>query len=171
MRRLAPFDRALGWALRLVPIACLVALGLLIPANIAARWAGLSVDWFDEVVTALFAWMVFVGAAALWRERLHFAIDLVPDLLRGSRGAVALNAAIALMGLAFAAALTWYGAVFVLRTTATTPMLALPQAWIYACIPLSGAVMTLYALRDLRAAARRPLPPAPEICDKAATSH
>lgn len=167
MRRsaLARLDRGLDWTLRLIPIACLVALAILISVNIAARWASVSIGWFDEVVTALFAWMVFIGAAALWRERLHFAIDLLPDLLRGTAGAVALHAAIVALGLVFAGALTWYGGVFVLRTDSTTPMLALPQAWIYACIPLSGAVMTIYSVRDLVLAAR-PRVPLPRRADR-----
>lgn len=158
---LTTIDRQFGQALRLVPVLCLVALGLVLLANIAGRISGAySLTWFDEVVTALFAWMVFVGAAALWREREHFAIDLVPDLVRGSPAETPLALLLGVLGLVFAGALAWYGGVFALRTTATTPILSLPQAWIYACIPFSGTVMAIYACRDLLDVLKRARPPA-----------
>lgn len=153
---LTTIDRQLGQTLRLVPVVCLVCLGLILLVNIIGRFSGaFSLTWFDEVVTALFAWMVFVGAAALWREHQHFAIDLVPDLVRGRWAETPLRLLLGALGLIFAGALTWHGGVFALRTTATTPILALPQAWIYACIPFSGAVMAIYACRDLIGALRR----------------
>lgn len=80
---LTNLESGLGAVLRLIPIICLVGLGTLLTANVAGRFSGaFSMPWFDEAVSALFAWMVFIGAAALWREREHFAIDLVPDLVR-----------------------------------------------------------------------------------------
>ena len=59
---LGKLDQALGLMLRGVPIACLLALGSLLTANIVGRYSGaFSFPWFDEVVTGLFAWMVFIG--------------------------------------------------------------------------------------------------------------
>lgn len=107
----------------------------------------------------MFAWMVFIGAAALWRGREHFAVDLVPDLFGRTWAATPLRVLLAALGLAFAGALTWYGSVFVWRTTSTTPILALPQAWVYTCIPIAGAIMVVYACRDLIAVLRRPRRP------------
>lgn len=157
---LCRMDRVAGVVMRLLPVAALALLIVVLFANILARASGLvSLSWFDEVVLGLFAWMVFFGAAALWRERTHFAIDLLPILTRGTPAERPLRLVLALIGFGFALSLTVYGASFVLRTTATTPILGLPQAWSYACIPLSGAIMTLYALRDLLwAASRREFP-------------
>lgn len=147
---LARLDRALGLLLRAFSIACLVALTLLLALNIASRASGLfGMNWFDEVVATVFAWLVFIGACALWREREHFAISLLSDALKGKRIAGIHQVAIALLGLLFAVVLMVYGARFVDRTTATTPVLELPQAWAYACLPIAGALMTLYALRDV----------------------
>lgn len=157
---LGRIDRTVGVFLRLLPVIALVLLIVVLTANVLARASGMfSLSWFDEVVLALFAWMVFFGAAALWRERSHFAIDLLPILTRGTATEQPLRLLLALTGLGFALSLTIYGTSFVLRTTATTPILGLPQAWSYACIPLSGAIMTLYAVRDLLwAACRREFP-------------
>lgn len=154
----ARLERGLGAALRLFSIVCLVALTLLLLANIGSRATGwFGMPWFDEVVTALFAWLVFIGASALWREREHFAITLVGDALKGRRLARPHQVVIALLGLLFAATLLIYGARFVGRAVATTPVLELPQAWVYACLPLAGLLMTGYALRDVWQALTAPL--------------
>jgi TRAP-type C4-dicarboxylate transport system permease small subunit len=149
-------ERVLGIALRGFSIACLVAIALLLLLNMVARATGLfGMNWFDEVVATVFAWLVFIGASALWREREHFAIDLVPELLRDTALARPLRVVIALLGLLFAVVLMVYGAMFVDRAVATTPVLELPQAWVYACLPVAGLLMTGYALRDLWQALRR----------------
>jgi TRAP-type C4-dicarboxylate transport system permease small subunit len=156
-----PFTRAealLGWLLRAFCIACLVVLTLLLVANIVNRATGLfSMNWFDETVATVFAWLVFIGACALWREREHFVIGLLADALRGRQLERVHRIAVALAGLLFAVVLMAYGALFVSRTTATTPVLELPQAWAYACLPLAGLLMTLYALRDVWLAVAAPL--------------
>jgi TRAP-type C4-dicarboxylate transport system permease small subunit len=122
---------------------------VVLAGNIVGRYTGtLPMPWFDEIVAALFAWMVFIGAAALWREREHFAIDLVPGMVDGTFAGRPLRIFISLLGLIFALVLTWYGGVYMLKTTATTPILSFPQAWVYACVPVAGAVMIIYALRD-----------------------
>lgn len=149
-RLVSRIDRAAGQLLRSLAVLALVLIVAALVLNILARSSGLfALAWFDEVVLTLFAWMVFLGAAALWREQSHFAIDLVPVLCRGTPAERPLKLVLALIGLGFALSLTVYGASFVLRTTATTPILGLPQAWSYACIPLAGAIMTIYALRDV----------------------
>jgi TRAP-type C4-dicarboxylate transport system permease small subunit len=159
-------DRALGLLLRAFSIACLVALTLLLALNIVSRATGFfGMNWFDEVVATVFAWLVFIGACALWRESDHFAIHLLSDALKGRRLSGVHRLAIALFGLLFAVVLMGYGARFVDRTTATTPVLDLPQAWAYACLPIAGALMTVYAVRDVWLALRALRPGAGERDD------
>ncbi|CAM4101153.1 TRAP transporter small permease [Bordetella tumulicola] len=160
-------DRAIGATLRLFTIACLVSLTVLLAINIIGRATGwFGIAWFDEVVTTLFAWMVFIGASALWRECDHFTITLLPDYLAGKSGQRLHRLIVALVGLLFAGVLLVYGARFVARTAATTPVLELPQAWAYACLPIAGLLMTLYALRDVWLAIRATSPkPAPTVTE------
>ncbi len=151
-------DAALGRVLRAFSIACLVALTALLVVNIVSRMLGLfSMNWFDEVVTVVFAWLVFIGACALWRERDHFAINLVSEALQGRTLERSHQIVIALLGLLFAVVLCYYGALFVSRTSATTPVLELPQSWAYACMPVAGLLMTVYSLRDVWKAITAPL--------------
>lgn len=143
-------DRLLGRMLRSITVALLIALSALVASNIVARYTGLaSMSWFDEVVSTLFAWFVFIGAGALWREREHFAISLIPPRLEHAFIGRTVAMLIALIGVGFALTLTWYGWDYVSRVSATTPVLQWPQAYAYACLPISGALMSAYAVRDL----------------------
>jgi TRAP-type C4-dicarboxylate transport system permease small subunit len=147
---LSRLDRALGALLRLFTIACLVGLTVLLAVNIINRAVGLfSMNWFDEVVTTAFAWMVFIGASALWRDRDHFIITLLSECLAGKPLEKLHQLLVALAGLLFAVVLLVYGYRFVSLTSATTPVLELPQSWAYACVPIAGLLMTVYALRDV----------------------
>lgn len=150
MTVLRRIDRLLGWTLRAVTVSLLVALSALVIANILARYTGwASMSWFDEVVSTLFAWFVFIGAGALWREREHFAISLIPADWQATLAGRAASLLVALIGVGFSLALLYYGWVYVGRVSATTPVLDWPQAYAYACLPISGALMTAYAMRDL----------------------
>lgn len=65
-------------------LACLV-LGVLITAIVviamAAVWWRYIVNdpmsWSEQVSRILFVWMTFLGAAVLYRQRLHIAIDMI----------------------------------------------------------------------------------------------
>jgi TRAP-type C4-dicarboxylate transport system permease small subunit len=147
---LAHTDAVTGLILRVISGLCLTGLFLLVLVNVAARtfsFAGFA--WFDEIVQGLFAWMVFVGAAALWRERQHFRVDWLELALGAGRSRAALSLLLTLLSLAFLIAMTLYGYDLTARSRALTPILGLPSGLFYAAIPLSGGVMTLYSLRDL----------------------
>ena len=154
-------DRALGAGLRAVPIACLAALLAILLANAGARALGVTgFAWFDEVVQGLFAWMVFVGSAALWRDNGHFRVAWLEEALPTgpSRALRALTAALSIL---FLAAMTFYGARLTLDARALTPILDLPTALFYLAIPVSGAVMLLHSAADLIRLLRPRKDPAP----------
>ncbi|KUP94493.1 TRAP transporter small permease [Tritonibacter horizontis] len=142
-------DHLIGHLLRAVPIACLGALFTLLFVNVVARTLQLAgFAWFDEIVQGLFAWMVFAGAAALWREHGHFQVLWLVEVLSPGP-ARALRVLIALLALCFLVTMTWHGATLTAKARALTPILGLPTSYFYAAIPVSGAVMIAYALADL----------------------
>lgn len=142
-------DRTLGMILRGVPIACLAALFVLLCINVVARTFQLAgVAWFDEVVQGLFAWMVFIGTAAVWRDHDHFQVVWLAEVLPPAPRRV-LKFVVTILALGFLTAMTWYGASLMLKARALTPILNLPTALFYAAIPVSGVVMTGYTLTDL----------------------
>lgn len=155
MRALARLDAIVGATLRVIPIACLAALFLLLLVNVLARYFQLgSLAWFDEVVQGLFAWMVFIGTAALWREGEHFRVDWLEQRLPAGSARAAMRILIALLSLTFLIVMTWKGLDLTRRSAAVTPILNLPVAVLYAAIPIAGALMCVYTLVDLWRAVR-----------------
>ena len=160
---IARADRALGRLLRAVPIACLTALFALLLVNAVARTFPLAgFAWFDQVVEGLFAWMVFAGAAALWRENDHFRVDWLERSVPGGP-APALRVLIAGLPIAFLAAMIYYGWDLTVRSPALTPILGLPTALFYLAIPFSGLVMLVDSVRDLARAVLSPSAPSAAV--------
>lgn len=146
-------DTITGQILRTISIVCFVALFFLLFINVLARTFQLAgFAWFDEIVQGLFAWMVFMGAAALWREREHFAVDWLEVKLGHSQYAIMLRGFISLLCLFFLIAMTVYGYDLYSRSSALTPILQMPSSLFYIVIPLSGLVMIIYTLRDITVA-------------------
>jgi TRAP-type C4-dicarboxylate transport system permease small subunit len=143
-------DQGLERMMRWGSIACFVALLVIITANVVVRFVPvMSLGWMDEIVELAFAWMVFLGAAALWREGAHFRVYLVLNLLRGTRAAWGLTIILNLLGLLFLLVFTYYGATLTMDATDRSPILEYPRVIWYIIMPLAGLIMIGYSLRDL----------------------
>ena len=148
--RWAEADRRLAVAMRGGCIAAFVVLIVLVTTLILIRFVPVfSLGWADEIVEMAFAWMTFLGTAVLWRGRSHFRVDLIPQMLAGSRAGQILEIILSLMALAFFLVFTYEGAVLTLRTVMPSPILALPKALWYMIMPLSGVIMIGYTFRDI----------------------
>ena len=148
--RLEKVDRGLAEAMRRVCIAAFVVLIVLVTTLILIRFVPLfSLGWADEIVEMAFAWMTFLGAAVLWRSRSHFRVDLIPNMLAGTRAGQALEIGLSLMSLLFFLVFTYEGAVLTLRTVMPSPILAWPKALWYMIMPFAGFIMIGYTFRDL----------------------
>ncbi len=149
MRLAHQVDKIVGSIFRSFSIGLLVILLLLLAANVSARLTGLfSLGWYDEVIELTFAWMVFISAAALWREHEHFRIDWLPNQLhyfpRKVHGIIVI-----LINLTFLYFLFTQGLQLALKSRALTPVLDIPVFYSYLCIPVSAGIMGIYSLRDL----------------------
>ncbi len=142
-------ERGLAAAFRWGGIVCLVVLLILVTAEIAIRFFPLfSLGWADEVVELAFAWMVFLGTAALWRGAEHITIDFIPQALVGSTAGRVLEILVGLLALGFLAVFTWEGWLLTLQAVGNrTPILELPKPAWYVALPVSGVVMIGYTLR------------------------
>jgi TRAP-type transport system small permease protein len=108
----------------------------------------MSLGWADEIVELAFAWMVFMGTAAVWRNHEHITIDFIPQALAGTRPGRVLDVAVSLLILGFLAVFTWQGWFFMIQAGGnTSPMLTMPRPLWYAAIPVSGLVMMGYTVR------------------------
>jgi TRAP-type C4-dicarboxylate transport system permease small subunit len=115
-----------------------------------------SLIWSEEVAAWCMVWVVYLGAAALTRRGEHVSIPFFLSLLPASLrrlGAICGSLATCL-GVLFIA---WYGTQIVLGTFhIVSQSTGINSRWVKLCIPISGALMSLFALRrlieDIRAA-------------------
>jgi TRAP-type transport system small permease protein len=147
---LVKVDRVLALALRWGSIVCLIGLVIFVAAGVIVRFVPVfSMGWADEIVEFGFAWMVFLGAAALWRNRTHFRVDLIPGLLAKSRAGQRLEIGLSLLALAFFIVFTYQGGVLSIKATDRSPVLEFPRYLWYGVIPICGIIITGYTIRDL----------------------
>jgi TRAP-type transport system small permease protein len=141
-------DRALDAAMRWISSVCLVVLLALVSVMVLIRfWPVVVLGWEDEVVEFAFAWMVFLGSAAIWRSGEHIVIDFIPQALAGTRAGRALEMIIGALMLGFLGVFTWYGWLLTLQSQGnTSPMLVLPRPLWYIAVPASGVVMIGYTI-------------------------
>lgn len=147
MKRL---DSLLAAALRGLCIACLVLLFGIVAVSVVNRFLGwVSMGWADELIELLFAWMLFIGAACLWRERAHFCVDLLAQRWAGTRRGRVLEQVVGAACVALLAVFTWESALLSLDASDDSPVFAVSKRYWYGVMPLSGALMLVYSLRDL----------------------
>jgi len=150
IRVLSSIDRVLGIILRGLTIACLVILLILIAGCVFVRFVPImSFGWSDEIVEGAFAWMVFIGAAALWRDNEHFRVEWLPHKLKGKKIGYILALVIDLISLSFILVLTYQGWRITMLSQEWTPIFKLPKKLLYVCIPVSGGIMTIYTFRNI----------------------
>ncbi len=149
MQAIFRLDQVTGWVLRFIAISCLMVLMFILGANVLSRVTGLfSMGWYDEIIELCFAWMVFFGAAELWRENQHFRIDWLYYALPKAKRRIH-TILITLINIFFLGFLLVEGWNLTEKSSALTPIIGFPVAILYICIPASAAIMLLYALTDL----------------------
>ncbi len=153
--RLAKVEAALARVMRWITMACLAALFLLLGGTVAVRFVPVaSMAWADEIIELAFAWLVFLGTSVLWRARSHFRVDLVPKWLAGSRAGLALETLLEVLALGFLLLFMYEGWILTRAANDRSPSFELPRILWYIVLPISGAIMAGYTLRDLWAILR-----------------
>ena len=142
--------------LRIFILVALAIILFLVVGDIVVRFVPvLSMSWYEEILQFCFAWMIFLGAALLWRKRELFSIDLLQHMIPGIGGRIVYYGA-ELLSLAFVSILALKGWQYVALETETTPFLALPRAYWYAALPVGSTLMTVYSVVGLVAKLRPP---------------
>jgi len=150
IRVFSRLDRVLGIILRGLSIACLVILLLLIAGCVFVRFVPImSFGWSDEIIEWTFAWLVFIGVAALWRDNEHFRVEWLPYKLKGKKIGYILEFVIDLISLSFMLVLTYQGWRITVLSQEWTPIFKFPKKLLYMCIPMSGGIMTIYTFRNI----------------------
>lgn len=136
--------------LRAIAVAMLVLILILMVANVANRFVNFaSLDWNDEIIELMLVWMIFCASAEVWRMNQHFAVDLVPLMVAGTPFEKAFKVFISLGCLAFIAVFTYRSFDLYQRATDVSPYFSLPRKLWYGAMPLNGALMVMFSLRQL----------------------
>jgi TRAP-type C4-dicarboxylate transport system permease small subunit len=145
-------DRIMLNALKTVAIVVFILLTVLITANVFVRFFPVaSLHWFDEIIELLYAYMVFYGAAALWitREHIHVGDWLGGALAKNERLGHAYGVVVETLVLAFACVFFYYSWQLTERALDVTNVFQIPKKILYSCMPVSGAVMVVYSIRNI----------------------
>jgi TRAP-type C4-dicarboxylate transport system permease small subunit len=143
-------DRRIGRILYWGAIGCLIVLFVAISGGVFSRFVPfMSMGWFDEIVEFAFAWMIFLGVAALWRERSHFFVEMILKWLSSSSFGPKLEISLHFLSLVFLLVFTYEGVALTSRVNETSAILEIPKASFYIVMPIAGFLMVGYTLRDL----------------------
>jgi len=151
MNALAYIDRIILKALKIVTIVTFVLLTVLVTANVIIRFFPVvSLHWFDEIIELLYAYLVFYGAAALWILRGHISVgDWIEKSIANPRLRSLYRMFIELLVLGFAAVFFYYSLRLTILALDVTNVFAIPKRILYSCMPVSGAIMVIYSLRNI----------------------
>lgn len=102
------------------------------------------ITWTEESARFAFIWMSALGTSIAVRRGGHFVVDTIATIL-SRRGLIALGVIIKICIAAVAYVLLVEGAdLTALAVDQMAPVLGLPMSWVYAALPVAGALMLLH---------------------------
>ena len=117
--------------------------------DIVTREIGHPWLWLQEVTSTFFVYGIFIGAAVATRRNDHLYLAAVGDSMTGTPRLM-IEVMIRLVVIGVGLFLTWFGYINFLRGFASFRMPSMtPIASLYAAIPISGALIALFALEQL----------------------
>lgn len=136
--------------LRAVVGGLIVALVVSVAMGVFYRYAlGNSLYWATEVPNFMLIWIVFLGAVVAFHEKQHIAFSLIQEMLPVKGGAF-LEFVSSLIVLIFLGVLAYFGTRLALGTLdSPSEALKLPMGYIYACLPVSAALMAISAIENI----------------------
>ncbi|KLK91284.1 C4-dicarboxylate ABC transporter permease [Microvirga vignae] len=153
---------------RFAIMGLMALLTLLILVNVSTRYAGLPIYWIDESAVYATVWLTFIGASAMTRLRLDFAVTMLTERLspRGQQIARIISA-LAVVGFGFGLGImcwlwmdpigiaragfdakTYAGETFNFLYTEQTQTLNWPSWVVYLTLPIFAVSMTLHGLAN-----------------------
>ena len=155
LQKVARFTGALGTAALWISGTCLVAMTVMIAAQVFWRYIlNDSIVWSEPGSVMIMGWFIFLGAAVGIREGYHLSFDVllhfVPRSVKLTFHSIS-DAAVAVFGLG----MIWYGSQLALKTAGNTlPSLGISGAFDFIPIIVGGVLVILFsAERILRRAA------------------
>jgi len=114
-------------------------------------------QWTEELARFLLIWIGLLGGSYAYHVKMHLGLDLLSQKLRGNPRkvyAVVVHALVAV----FSAAVFVVGGLRIVQMTTElkqySAALGVPMAFVYSALPISGAMLILYAVVGMVAALR-----------------
>ena len=143
---------ALDWlesGLMMLCGATLIGFCTSVVCDIVTREIGRPWLWLQEVTSTFFIYGIFIGAAVATRRNDHLFLAAIGDSMTG-RPRLAIESAIRLVVIVVGLFLAYYGFINFLRGFSSFRMPSMtPIASLYAVIPISGALIALFAFEQL----------------------
>jgi TRAP-type C4-dicarboxylate transport system permease small subunit len=144
--------KSLDWLESALMMLCgftLAAFSLAVVCDIVTREIGRPWLWLQEVTSTFFIYGIFIGAAVATRRNDHLFLAAIGDSMRG-RPRQLIETAIRLVVISVGLFMTWFGYVNFIRGFGSFRMPSMtPIASLYAAIPISGALIALFAFEQL----------------------
>jgi TRAP-type C4-dicarboxylate transport system permease small subunit len=120
-----------------------------VTCDIVTRTIGHPWLWLQEVTSTFFVYGIFIGAAVATRRNDHLYLTAVSESLHGW-ARLTVETVIRLVVIAVALWMIYFGYINFLRGFGSFRMPSMtPIASLYAAIPLSGALIALFAVEQL----------------------
>ena len=143
---------ALDWLEAVLMMLCgftLAGFCFAVVCDIVTRTIGAPWLWLQEVTSTFFIYGIFIGAAVATRRNDHLFLAAVGEFFTG-RPRLVIESAIRLVVIGVGLFLAWYGYINFLRGFSSFRMPSMtPIASLYAAIPISGALIALFAFEQL----------------------
>lgn len=127
--------------------AFLILATIIVLINIFLRYVmNTGIYWSEELVTGLFVWAVFIGAAAGYKRHKHIGIDFIVNKLpEGLKKPV--NIIVDIISILINGYLTYLSAIYVsLSYMKPTAVLGISSVWISSSLVISFFLMTIYSV-------------------------
>lgn len=148
------YVRAMDVVSRLTMIiagACLVVITLIIPYGVFTRYVlNLAASWPEPMAVLLMIWFSFLSAAICYRENLHIAVNILPDMLSGP--AKTILGWIVELCMAATCLFMFVWGIRLIETTFYQSIAEFPWLSVgltYLPIPIGGLVTTLFVIERL----------------------
>jgi TRAP-type C4-dicarboxylate transport system permease small subunit len=130
--------------------ACVAAIVLITLAAVWWRYVvNAPIAWIEQVSNILFIWITFVGAAVLYRQKLHIGVDMFIGMLNG-RAHQVMFWVIEIANLTFIVVLFVYSVRLSIDVLPNTyGALDITPAWFYVSAPVACAMMMLYFVEKI----------------------
>ncbi|MBA4264883.1 MAG: TRAP transporter small permease [Comamonadaceae bacterium] len=140
----------LASAVRAVVVALVAVMLSALALQVVMRYVfGQALSWSEELALLCFSWSALLAIALGVRDAVHVRLDLLVAALPGAL-AHWLDKASALAVAGVGGFIAWAGQNYVVDSFgATSAAIGYPTAWLYACAPVSGALICLFAMEHV----------------------